>query len=64
MNEADHNIESFDSWLRSNPTYAETSDAIIMSLNMISVLCVKAGTISAPVLKIRSSDEIKSFLAT
>lgn len=63
MNEADHNIESFDSWLRSNPTYAETSDAIIMSLNMISVLCIKAGTISAPVLKIRSSEEIKRFLA-
>lgn len=63
MNEADHTIESFDSWLQSHPTYTDTSDAIIMSINMISVLCVKAGTISTPVLKIKSSAEIKSILA-
>lgn len=62
------NLESakertFASWLKEQDEYAPSAEKIINSLNLISVLCLKAAAIKEPIAKMNSEEKINHVLS-
>lgn len=62
------NLESakertFASWLKEQDEYAPSAEKIINSLNLISVLCLKAAAIKEPIVKMDSEEKINHVLS-
>lgn len=62
------NLESakertFASWLKEQDEYAPSTEKIISSLNLISVLCLKAAAIKEPIAKMDSEEKVNHVLS-
>jgi len=55
--------KNFASWLKGQDEYAPSAEKIISSLNLISVLCLKAAAIKEPIAKMNSEEKINHVLS-
>ncbi|MEI3119394.1 MAG: hypothetical protein V8S86_00040 [Eubacteriales bacterium] len=55
---------TFASWLEEQSEYIVSAQLIINSLNLVSALYLKFGTINEPIIKINSAEKVKQVLST
>ena len=60
--EKEEKENTFVFWLRDSQEYALSANKITSSLNFLSALCLKAGVMSVPILKMDSEEQIKHVL--
>ena len=54
---------TFASWLKGQDEYALSAEKIISSLNLVSILCLRAGAIKEPVAKMDSEGKVNQVLS-